>query len=270
MAKLSDSTLFGTIFTLVVFTTITALLLLQAWIKVKFYHIDPHNVFPASGKAPLKFIDFTDSDGNEAFHRYLKVETFALWMHVFPSLLWGVSTLVQLSPWIRKRFMTLHRISGYTMITTSTVMTVGIMGMMFADNIIYTLPINHWSIFTLFPIICIVLPWFMYSALRGLLAARNKNIPIHKKWMLRHIAAGLSVGLQRGFLGFFGFFFKYLSPVLNKLMGQSLFLTEDGLTDEYRRIGFSYTMWAGAIFCIIGMELQLRASTSSTKTIKVH
>ena len=267
-AKISDSTLHGAILILVIFTTLTALIQLQAWIRFRIYKVEPHNVFPDTGKATIKFVDFTDLDGNESFHRYLKIETLALGFHVFPSILWGASALVQFSSMIRKKFMLLHRISGYAMIFTSILMTMGVIGMMITDNVIFTLPIKHWLIFTLLPLVYVLTPWFVYTVVRGLLAVWNRNIPEHKRWMSRHMAAGLSVGLQRVFLGIFGLFFKFASPALNELLGQDLFLTENHLTEEYRRIGFSYTMWAGAIICIIGMEWQLRPSSVTASKSK--
>jgi uncharacterized membrane protein len=245
--KLSIVKLQLTVLLLTIFTTLTAVTQLYTWVNLKFFNI--HN---AIIEPPLKFVDGTDSNGLKPFQRYMKSETLALGFHVFPTFIWNATVLIQFSPFIRRKYLALHRLSGYVMAATSILMSIGILGMARRDDILFIPPSK-----TPIPVLHILISWFMYTLVRGILAAKNKNIIKHQQWMSRHAASGLFVGLQRIFLIIIGLLIKFASPILNEILGRHWFLVEDDLTLKYKRIGFSFCTVTSAILCIVGMEYQI-------------
>ncbi|CAM9755342.1 unnamed protein product [Sphacelaria rigidula] len=91
--------------------------------------------------------------------------------------------------------------------------------------------------------------YFFVAALLALRHARNKNYALHRKWILRHVATGYSVSLQRVALALIP---RGLMP---KLMPEYNDLTQAGADLRVFVIGVSF--WGSMIVSICAMELWL-------------
>lgn len=121
--------------------------------------------------------------------------------HILPGALWAALVPIQLHPGIRKSNRTLHRISGYIFFLTSFLIVVGIFliinrGLTFEnyldDNTVKKRMIT--------PSMILVACWFSLTAIIALLQARRKRFDLHQTWIIRHIAAGIWVSIQRLFI----------------------------------------------------------------------
>lgn len=127
-----------------------------------------------------------------------KGHTAVHFTHILPGALWAALVPIQLHPGIRKSNRTLHRISGYVFFLTSFLIVVGIFliikrGLTF-ENYLDDKTVKK-RIIT--PSMILVACWFSLTAVIALLQAKRKRFDLHQTWIIRHIAAGIWVSIQR-------------------------------------------------------------------------
>lgn len=137
-------------------------------------------------------------------------------MHVIPAGLWSFIAPLQLIPQLRKKNPFLHRLSGYIMFSMVPFIVMGV-GLIFVKRLDFefdfpshmTEPVSELgfsifkdSFYAIRVFIGVVAVYFAFTAILALKYAREKQFAWHKKWVIRHIAAGLWVALQRCYLVF--------------------------------------------------------------------
>jgi hypothetical protein len=142
---------------------------------------------------------------------------YITWLHVIPAGIWTTLAPFQLMGSLRKRFPFLHRLAGYVMLSTTPWIIVGVVAIIFAGLTfesdfpsLASQPHLPLSALGLSPFadsassfrfieafLCLEAVWFGFTALSALDAARKRRFEVHRRWMVRHIGAGLWVSIQR-------------------------------------------------------------------------
>mmetsp|Transcript_28961 Transcript_28961/g.39784 ORF Transcript_28961/g.39784 Transcript_28961/m.39784 type:complete len:406 (-) Transcript_28961:19-1236(-) len=137
-------------------------------------------------------------------------------IHVIPAGLWSFIVPFQLIPQLRSKAPFFHRLSGYIMLSTVPFIVIGV-GLIFIKKLDfeYDFP-SHFSepvselglspfkdsFLFIRMFMGVIAIYFVVTALLALKYARAKNFQLHRKWIIRHIAAGIWVALQRWYLVF--------------------------------------------------------------------
>jgi hypothetical protein len=115
-------------------------------------------------------------------------------IHILPGFLFVVLGLLQFSKRIRFRWPHVHRWSGRIVLASGIV--IGITGLIMG----FKMPISGVSLTsatTLFGAL------FLFSLIKGFLHIRNRNITLHRQWMIRAFAIGMAVTTTRPIMGVF-------------------------------------------------------------------
>ena len=133
--------------------------------------------------------------------------------HILPSAIWSASIPFQLNPGLRQKYRALHRITGYAFFGTSLLLIIGI-GLIDRRKLYWHLsdypsipPYEHVSGIRFFQqsalqyapeysIYALTL-WFAFTAFAALAFARSKNFALHQRYVIRHVASGIWVAIQR-------------------------------------------------------------------------
>lgn len=189
-----------------------------------------------------------DPDGKPSFLRYARTPA-GRFMHILPAGLWSVIAPIQLSPTFRSKHRTAHRRMGRLFIALSVSMSFGLVAIVKSgasklDEI--TVP---WA-----TLLLTLNAYFLAAALLAVYHARGKRMAKHRVWILRHVAMGYSVHLQRLLGGLTWNVFPYIIDGYNDhtLEGSRLRSTVFG----------SYFVIAVAI-SLASMEVWLHHTSSS-------
>jgi len=144
-------------------------------------HLDPQNVSPPD--VLFKF------EGHTAIHL----------THILPSALWSLLIPFQLNPSFRKNNPKLHRRLGYVFLGSALLVFAGIgiilqRGLLF-ENQFPDLPPQDYNYTTEF--LSLLAFYFLGSAVHAVNLARQKRFAGHQRWIIRHIASGIWIALQR-------------------------------------------------------------------------
>jgi hypothetical protein len=154
--------------------------------------------------------------------------------HILPGAVWAGAIPFQLNPSFRKRRPVAHRRIGYAFLTSSFVMTIGIMIIMyrklFFEHFFEDLPPKKVSSA---PAIYSLTMIFAYSAVKALNLAREKRFLEHQIWIIRHIESGLWIAIQR-------FLLVFIFPVL----------FPDGLSRAGQRDAFGHAALMGGLISV--------------------
>lgn len=169
--------------------------------------------------------------------------------HTLPGALWMSLIPFQLHPGIRKSHRTLHRITGYIFFLSTILITIGIFIIIQRD-----LVFEHYlddkdantKYITRLGILQIL--WFSWSAGSALLQAKKKRFYCHQKWIIRHIAAGIWVAIQRVLIA-------VSSPIISSF---DIFIDNSQLVQRhyFEKIGFSALVISFVIgeICIVKID----------------
>ena len=134
-------------------------------------------------------------------------ETLVQWTHILPGAIWAAVVPIQLHPAIRLQYRTLHRTLGYLFLVTAIVMSYGILVILlkhltFEDHFAKLLQyapdstLSLVAIFNKVAILALAL-YFPGTAVVAVRAATQGRTVVHQYTLLRHVAAGLWVAIQR-------------------------------------------------------------------------
>lgn len=141
---------------------------------------------PSQGVVPIELV--TKYKGHAAIHL----------SHTLPGVIWAGAVPFQLHPAMRKRYPQTHRIMGRVFIATSMLMMAGVAiilkrGLMYEEFFSDLPPPN----FSTLPGIVLQSAWFLVTAIVSTLQARAKKFASHQRFIIRHVASGIWISLQR-------------------------------------------------------------------------
>jgi hypothetical protein len=128
--------------------------------------------------------------------------------HILPGAVWAGLIPFQLHRTFRSHYRTVHRRMGYLFLTTSLLMSVGLglilhRGLFFEHHdfpdLVAPLPSrNYYYNYSNTAILMVILGiWFLGTAIAAIYCARSHQFVRHQKWIIRHIASGLWIAIQR-------------------------------------------------------------------------
>eukprot|EP00802_Teleaulax_amphioxeia_P024110 Tamp_24770.p1 GENE.Tamp_24770~~Tamp_24770.p1 ORF type:complete len:263 (-),score=27.60 Tamp_24770:184-972(-) len=143
--------------------------------------------------------------------------------HQLPSIFWSAALPFQLHPVARRRFPRAHRIVGRLWFGVSALLMYGVVlidrkRLHYHINDFPSLPYEEASSLVLpphVPHLDALVYHFLITAALALCAAMRRDIKGHRRWVCRHIAAGLWVAVQRVLIG-------VMHNVGKKLLGQNM------------------------------------------------
>jgi len=122
--------------------------------------------------------------------------------HIAPAAIWSAIAPFQLHPNWRDRHRTLHRLLGYLFLATALPIACGVLiivdrKLTFGHSFPELPPQNLWTDSGYPPFLTLLACWFAGTVLYAIYLARHKRYMQHRIWMIRHIAGGIFVAVQR-------------------------------------------------------------------------
>ncbi|CAN0001710.1 unnamed protein product [Ectocarpus sp. 4 AP-2014] len=238
-------------------------LVLQTWGIGTFPSITSRRIEAQGEQGFYRSTPLFDAEGKPSFLAYARTPAGRV-MHILPAGLWSVIAPLQLSPSFRAKHRTAHRRLGRLFIFMSISISLGLVPLVLSGA-----PTTPASRTTLGPSALIdsrdgrgALLFAGYFLVTGLLAvhhARNKRFADHRVWILRHVAMGYSVHLQR----LLGHLTWWMFPLL---MPRFTDLTNDGM--ELRARVFALYFVSGVVLTVGPMEVWLRHTSPSGKVLR--
>lgn len=119
--------------------------------------------------------------------------------HILPGSVWAGIIPFQLHDGFRQRNKKLHRLMGMVFLACSFLIAIGVFvimnkGLLF-ENFFEDIEPSKFKQTEIS--LSILTGWFIYTGAKAFLHAKARRFHLHRKFMLRHIAAGLWVSLQR-------------------------------------------------------------------------
>mmetsp|Transcript_56790 Transcript_56790/g.138202 ORF Transcript_56790/g.138202 Transcript_56790/m.138202 type:complete len:298 (+) Transcript_56790:546-1439(+) len=147
--------------------------------------------------------------------------------HVFPAAIWSAAIPFQFHKGFRKTRPTLHRRMGYAFFASSLLMAVGVVVIIrrklmfesFYDDLPPPSALSS-SIPTEVVLYAMNLYFVGTAATAWKKAAIDKSFGEHQDWMIRHVASGMWVGIQRVLLAFI-YIPMYKPPVPREIQRES-------------------------------------------------
>lgn len=159
-----------------------------------------------------------------AIFEKFKGQTAVHLTHTLPGAVWAGIIPFQLHPGFRKRNRRLHRAMGYVFVAICALMLVGIY-IIFQRDLLFEhfldeVPKTDMSA-DIFLIGLAI--WFGITITMATIEARRKRFAIHQSWILRHIASGMWIAVQRVIISSMSSLFKppfFEGPVPQWLQGK--------------------------------------------------
>ncbi|MGF7081153.1 DUF2306 domain-containing protein [Mucilaginibacter sp. UYCu711] len=132
-----------------------------------------------------------------AFDSGFVVYPFLTFLHIIPGVLFLVLTPFQFSKKLRGRNIQIHRVMGW--IVASCAFIIGITALVMSFNMAIGGVIETAATVT-FAL------YFLFALFKAVYHIKQKQVSIHRKWMIRMFAIGLAIATVRPIIGlFFGF-----------------------------------------------------------------
>ena len=178
----------------------------------------------------------------EEFMKYTE-HPIVRFTHMVPGGVWSTIIPFQLHTTFRKSHGKIHRYMGYMFLVCSFLMSTGLAVLMirnlnFEDSFGDLPAIPLWK--SSKPKVVILGIWFTWTALRALICARRRRFLQHQYWIIRHIASGIFVAVQRVVLITY-YHYQYPRPV----------------SRQDQRFVFGDSAQRSAIVCILIGELTI-------------
>lgn len=158
--------------------------------------------------------------------------------HTLPGAIWAGAIPFQLHPRFRNQYPRVHRVVGRVFVAVSLLMMVGV-GIILKRELLYEesfkdLPPNK---LPATPGILFQSGWFLVTAIVATLQARAKKFRSHQRFVIRHVASGIWIALQR----------VLLLTVLNR----------PPFTREQQRAVFGDAAFAAIAICFVCGEIAI-------------
>ena len=127
---------------------------------------------------------FTHEPNNQGFIDYPNITNF----HVIPGAIYLALAPFQFSATLRKRSLNTHRFAGRVLSAIGLV--VGATALFLGLIVPYS-GVSEQLVIGFFGVL------FLFSIVRGFLYIRSKEIALHREWMMRAFAIGLSIATMR-------------------------------------------------------------------------
>lgn len=161
--------------------------------------------------------------------------------HILPSAVWSLIIPIQLHPGIRSKYRTLHRWSGYVFVFTSLLMAYGVWVILdrklgFEQHSFANLPSNGLDSSLLLLTLTL---YFVGTLLWAVRSARNGRIADHQHAMIRHVASGIWIAVQRILLKTVFTWYKLGAPFSrieqrrNFILSAQIAIFVSGIAGEY-------------------------------------
>ena len=133
--------------------------------------------------------------------------SIAQFCHILPGFVWAGLIPFQLHPNFRRKYRRAHRVSGYIFLATACLMVVGfvyidVQGLVYLHADFPSIPVAQNT--TWLPIEIPhqivfrgIAGWFLVTLLIAIWYAVKRRVSQHRKWIFRHVAAGIWVAVQR-------------------------------------------------------------------------
>ncbi|CAM9434711.1 unnamed protein product [Scytosiphon promiscuus] len=194
-----------------------------------------------------------DAEGKPSFLQYARMPA-GRFMHILPAGLWSVIAPLQISPSFRAKHRTAHCRLGRLFMFMSVSIALGVVPIVRSGASKFGHSVFEGTV---------VLACALYFLVVGLIAvrqARNRKFASHRVWMLRHVAMGYSVHMQR-LLGILSWWvFPHIIPGYSDH-------SEEG--SRKRTIVFGAYFAVGVLIMTGTMEVWLRYTSPSGKVMKV-
>ncbi|CAM9576177.1 unnamed protein product [Pylaiella littoralis] len=192
-----------------------------------------------------------DAEGKPSILSYARTPT-GRFMHILPAGLWSVIAPLQLSPTFRAKHRIAHRRLGRLFILMSVSISLGLVPIVLsgATSLRKSVFVDGSTI--------TLAAYFLVAGLLAVRHARNRRFSDHRLWMLRHVAMGYSVHMQR----LLGYLSWWVLPLV--VPGYSD-LTQEGAQLRADVFGLYFVM--GATITVVSMELWLRHTSPSGKIL---
>jgi len=139
---------------------------------------------------PVEFISFKDEEGHYQADRFAHASLLPN-LHFFFGVIFAIAVPLQFTPRIRENLPAFHRLTGYSTMISSWIMTLAAVGMTtpFA-NVAY----GGFS----FDMVNFALALVMLvTSVKALTAARAGQYLTHSEWIVRHVFAAYTIALFR-------------------------------------------------------------------------
>lgn len=161
--------------------------------------------------------------------------------HILPGAVWSLLIPIQLHPGTRKSYRTFHRMSGYVFVSTALIMAYGVWLILdrnlgFEEHGFSDLPSSG---FPTAPLLLTITVYFVATLLFAVYAARKGCIRLHQQYMIRHVASGIWIAVQRILLKTIFTWYKLGSPFSraeqrqNFIVSANIAIVLSGIAGEY-------------------------------------
>jgi uncharacterized membrane protein len=121
--------------------------------------------------------------------------------HTLPAAIWAAIIPFQIHPGIRRSNRYLHRILGYIFLVVCISIAIGVLiilrrGLLF-ENFMNNREGTNSSKKQTPALLLMITFWYLWTVKEAIKEAKRKNFDRHQKWIIRHIASGLWVAIQR-------------------------------------------------------------------------
>ncbi|WP_299360190.1 DUF2306 domain-containing protein [Mucilaginibacter sp.] len=131
------------------------------------------------------------------FDNRFAVYPFLTFLHIIPGVLFLVLTPLQFSKKLRSHSIKTHRVMGWIVATCAFIIGITALIMSFKMAIGGAIETAATVTFALF---------FLFALFKALYHIKQKQISLHREWMIRMFAIGLAIATVRPIVGlFFGF-----------------------------------------------------------------
>ncbi|KAI9143674.1 hypothetical protein BKA69DRAFT_1060840 [Paraphysoderma sedebokerense] len=167
-------------------------------------------LYPTVREALAPPVFFPEVEGSVPHERFLKHPILTYGFHIFPLYIWAPGAIFQVAsgfnhsrlPARERKQSKWHRLFGYVWMVSSVSIGISAFGMVCFD-VTSSFPLTHHTIFTMKLLNIVLASWFLCALIKAYMAAIGHNVRNHQKWILRHVFAGLTVGLARWVIGFY-------------------------------------------------------------------
>ncbi|KAI9143673.1 hypothetical protein BKA69DRAFT_89068 [Paraphysoderma sedebokerense] len=215
--------------------------------------------------SPPLFGHFRETDGSVPHERYLKYPILVYGLHILPIYIWAIGAIFQIRFGLNyinsetktkaKSQLKWHRVFGYVWMICSLSIGLSALGIVYVD-VAFGFPLAHHTVFTLKLLTIVLTSWFLYTLIKAYTSIKSHRIREHQTWILRHVFAGMSVGLDRWLVG------VYSGLCENEMVpwhGCKKGIKPLDIPVYDHKVVFAASLWVAFIIAVIMGEIAIRS-----------